>query len=238
MTPGRRTVLAALTAMPVVWRAARIVGQGKPVVYVYVHTDAKSATLEKSLQQRLPELAVTVFGRYRDFEEALDARRPDAVVGSAALLAARNLQPTLQGRRGDKEWEPYVLLSSGTLAGPLNGKVIGVVDLLGRSATQEFAAKLLKTPDIKLKRVTKMEDLLPLLQFAAADGVLVPSAIVKSLTERSRLPLQVRELPDARVGLIAVGVVNLAARDLLVRQFQALDAVTNAALGIERWRVR
>jgi hypothetical protein len=214
-------------------------GDDRPSVYVYVHTDTKSAALEKGLQDKLPSLAVTVFGRFRDFEEAMAAHRPDAVVALAPLLASLNVPVVLQGLRGDHDWEPYVLLSTGTAGeGSLSGKSIGVVDLLGRNGTQEFVAKLLKTPDLKLKRVTKMEDLLPLLQFSAADAVLVSAASVKNVTERSRLVVRVRELPDARVGLLAVGVLTPAVREIVVKIVQGLDAETNRALGVERWRSR
>jgi hypothetical protein len=212
---------------------------GRPTLYVYVHTDAKSASLEKGLQDKLPALEVTVFGRFRDFEEAMGSRKPDGVVAIAPLVASLNVPVVLQGNRGDHDWEPYVLLSPGQpLEGSLSGKMIGVVDLLGRDGTQDFVTKLLKTPDVKLKRVTKMEDLLPLLQFSAADGVLVPAAAVKSVTERSRLPLRVRELPDARVGLAAVGVVNAKTRDVFIKAFQGLDGTTNQSLGVEKWRAR
>jgi hypothetical protein len=211
----------------------------RPALYVYVHTDTKSVTLEKTLQERMPLVTVTVFGRFRDFEEAMTSRRPDAVVALQPLLASQSIAVTLQGFRGDHDWEPYVLLAPAAgLEGPLDSKVIGVVDLLGREGTQQFLTKLLKTPNLKLKRVTKLEDLLPLLQFSAADAVLVPSAAVKGITERSRLTLGVRELPEARVGLPAVGVLNIKVRDLVMKQIQTLDGETNRVLGIERWRGR
>jgi hypothetical protein len=242
MNPGVRYARALLcwlllfTSLP---QAPSSAADGKPTLYVYVHTDAKSASLEKGLQDKLPALEVTVFGRFRDFEEAMGSRKPDGVVAIAPLIASLNVPVALQGNRGNNDWEPYVLLSGGNpLEGSLSGKVIGVVDLLGRDATQDFVTKLLKTPDVKLKRVTKMEDLLPLLQFSAADGVLVPAAAVKSITERSRLPLKVRELPEARVGLLAVGVVNAKVRELVIKQFLSLDGATNQSLGVEKWRAR
>ena len=240
MRRGLRLAGALLGALVAIGLAAPVRGADpRPTLYVYVHTDSKSATLEKTLQERMPALTITVFGRFRDFEEAMTARRPDGVVALQPLLASQNLPVSLQGLRGEHEWEPYVLLSPGpAVEGALNGKVIGVVDLLGRDGTQQFVTRLLKTTDLKLKRVTKMEDLLPLLQFSAADAVLVPAAAVKSVTERSRLPLKVREMPDARVGLPAVGVLNARVRDLMVKQVQGLDGDTNRTLGVEKWRAR
>jgi hypothetical protein len=210
----------------------------RPSLYAYLHTETKSATLARSLQDKLPGLTVTVFGRYRDFEEAMGSRRPDAVIALQPLLGSQNLPVLLQGLRGEHDWEPYVLLATNALDGSLSGKLIGVVDVLGREGTQEFVTKLLKTSDVKLKRVTKMEDLLPLLQFSAADAVLVPAAVVKSVSERSRLPLKVRELPDARVGLPAVGLINARAREVLLREIQALDSDTNHTIGVDRWKSR
>jgi hypothetical protein len=210
----------------------------RPRLYVYLHTEAKSAALERALQDKLPGLAVTAFSRFRDFEEALGTRPPDAVLALAPLLASQNLTPVLQGVRGGQEREPYVLLAPMNLDGSIAGKVIGVVDLLGRDRTQDLVGKLVGTPDVKIKRVTKIEDLLPLLQFAVADAVLVPAEAVKEVTERSRLPLSVRTLPDAYVGLPAIGSLNSKVPPLMMKLLLALDGNTLRSLGIEQWKRR
>jgi hypothetical protein len=206
-------------------------------LFVYLHTAAKSIVVEDALKERLPGLEVTVFSRFTDLEDALNKRHPDAVLGQQPLLASMKIPVALQGLRDNSEREPYVLLSANAdLAGDLSGHTIGVVDLMGRTGTQEFVGRLLKTPDLKFKRVTKMEDLLPLLQFFAAEAILVPAAAVEGLKARSRLPLRVRPLPDALVGLPALGLVNPAAGRRLVGQLQGLDAATNRILGVDRWR--
>ncbi|HXI58723.1 MAG TPA: hypothetical protein VNO55_21800, partial [Polyangia bacterium] len=202
------------------------------------HTESKFAELERVLKGKLPALNVTVFGRFRDFEEAMAARPPDAVMGIGALLVSQSVPPALQGLRGTLDWETYSLLSVGdAVEGSLSGKAIGAVDLLGRAATQGFVANLVGAADIKVKRVTKMEDLLPLLQLGATDGVVAPTAAVRDMTERSRLPLHVHELSAVRVRLPSVGVNNPAARELIVSQFRALDGATNRMLGVDAWRL-
>lgn len=217
---------------------ARAAEASRPVLYVYLHTESKSAMLERALQDEMRAVAVTAFGRFRDFEEAMADRPPDAVMTLGALLSALDVPLVLQGLRANSDSEAYVLISPDTpLEGPLSGKSVGVVDLLGRNGTQDFVAKLLDTPDIKLKRVTKTEDLLPLLQFSAVDAVLVASASVKGIRERSRLRLEVRELP-ARVALPAVGGVKGKGHEQLLRQIQALGPATNRILGVDRWRAR
>jgi hypothetical protein len=138
-----RTLLVFLLALHPL--AAAEAPDTRPLLYAYLHTQAKSAALQKALQDRLPGLSVTVFGRFRDFEEAMTARRPDAVIGLPVLLASRRVSVHLQGLRADREWEPYVLLATGAGADdPLGGKTIGVVDVLGRDGTQELVGKLVK----------------------------------------------------------------------------------------------
>jgi hypothetical protein len=130
----------------------------KPIVHVFLQLDAKSSVVEKTLQQQLPDLGVIVFGRFRDFEESLTSGHPDAVLSIAPVLAGRGATASLQGQRAGKSTEPYVLASvNQPLQGSLAGKTIGVVDLLGRDGTQAFLSGLLKTTDIKIKRVAKIE---------------------------------------------------------------------------------
>jgi hypothetical protein len=119
----------------------------------------------------------------------------------------------------------------------LAGKTIGVVDLLGRDGTQAFVAGLLKEKDLKIKRVAKIEDLLPLLEFSAADGVVLPSSLLARLLERTRLAIKTRELTATPVGLSAVSVLRPAVRDIVLQSFQKLDAPTKRLLGIDAWSV-
>jgi hypothetical protein len=209
----------------------------RPTLYVFLQTDAKATVFEKALQQGLPGLTVTVFGRFRDFEESFAARRPDAVLVLQPLLVAKGLTATLRGVNKGEDGERYVLVSAGApLAGALSNRVIGAVDVLGRKDTHGFVTGLLKTADVKTKLVTKLEDLLSLLQFSAADAVLLPAGAVKTFTERSRLSLYVRDLPDARVGRASVAVLSPAAHATVVQQLQSLNRATNDLMGVDGWR--
>jgi hypothetical protein len=234
--PSLRKLVAAVVLLHGI--AARGDDASRPTLYVYLHTEMKSAALGRLLQEKLPALTVTSFGRYQDFEEALGMRRPEAVLALAPLLASQNLPVLLQGARGGQEREPYVLVSNGELQGPLAGKAIGTVDFLGHEGTRTFVTALLKTTELKLKRVTKSEDLLPLLQFAAVDAVLVPAESVKQLTARSRMPLRVRTLPEAEVGLPGVAVLDPGAVERTIARFMELDADTKRAVGVDQWRRR
>jgi hypothetical protein len=216
-----------------------VMAQGnKPVVNVFLQLDAKSSVVEKILQEQLPDLTITVFGRYRDFEEGLSSGHPDAILSITPVLVQQGKTPSLQGQRGGKSSESYVLASvNQPLEGSLAGQTIGVVDLLGRDGTQTFLNSLLKEKDLKVKRVAKIEDLLPLLEFSAADGVVLPSSMSNRLLERTRLAIKTRELTSTPVGLSAVAVLNPSVRDVVVKSFQKLDAPTKRLLGIDAWSV-
>ncbi len=215
-----------------------------PAVFVFLQVDVKSSALEQALQKELPGLTVTVFGRLRDFQDAVATKNPDGIVAIAPLLELAQVKPALQGVRGGKEWEPYMLVMGASAGGDdsrkasLAGKTVGIVDLLGRDATQAFAASALGTSDVKVKRVAKIEDLLPLLEFSAADAVLIPSSAVKRFTERTRLAMTVRELPNARVGLPAVAVRNEKTRATILRAIQKIGADTRSLLGVDNWTGR
>ena len=212
---------------------------GKPAVHVFLQADAKSAALEKILQQQLPSLGVTVFSRYRDLEDASASAKPDALVAIAPVLQQRGKKPVLQGMRGGKDLESYLLVSVGNvLDGPLSGKTIGAVDMMGRDGTQSFVAALLKTNDVKVKRVAKTEDLLPLLEFSGADGILIPSSAMARLSERTTLAIKSKEAPGGPVGLPAFAIFNDANKDAITKAFSALDAATKKILGIDAWSVR
>ena len=180
-----------------------------------------------------------MFGRFRDFEEGLSNGHPDAVLSITPVLEQRGKTALLQGQRGGRSAEPYVLASvNQPLNGSLAGKTIGVVDLLGRDGTQTFLNGLLKTTDIKIKRVAKIEDLLPLLEFSAADGIVLPSSMLGRLLERTRLVIKTKQLPGGPVGLPAVAVLNPSVRELVVRSFRDLDVPTKRLLGIDSWSVQ
>jgi hypothetical protein len=209
------------------------------VVHVFLPIDVKTNVVEKALQEKMPSLQVTVFGRFRDFEDGITNGKPDAVLSIRPVLEQHGKQVTLQGQRGGKGQEPYVIASINTvLVGALVGKTIGVVDFLGREQTQSFLGGLLMTRELKVKRVAKVEDLLPLLEFSAADGIVLPAVMLTRMMERTRLSLKSREVPGGMVGLPAVAILNPLMKDVVAKVFKEMDSETKTLLGIDAWSVR
>src|SRR5262245_31936306 len=66
--------------------SAEVTAAGRPTLYVFLQLDVKSSVLEKTLQAQLGDLGVTVFGRFRDFQDAVAGRRPDGMVAIPPLF--------------------------------------------------------------------------------------------------------------------------------------------------------
>src|SRR4051812_20848522 len=80
----------------------------RPKLYVFLLTGVKSAVLETALQAKLPGLTVTVFSRFRDFQEAMTSNRPDALLAFQPALDAQKATPVLRGLNKGQDFEKFV----------------------------------------------------------------------------------------------------------------------------------
>jgi hypothetical protein len=208
--------------------------EGGITLFVFVPLDVPARTLEKKLGASLPGVTITVFGRYKDFENAVERDHPDAVLSLRPVLELRKLTPVLQASTGGKASETYVAMTVGDTGG-LAGKTLGAVDLMGRKDTTSFYARLLAMPDLKLTWVTKTEDLLPLLQFQTAQAVLLPQRSAAALRSKSQLDLRTAGLPSIEVGLPALAVTGPGGA--VVREaVRKLPRDLNLMIGVDQWR--
>lgn len=199
---------------------------------VFLHVALKQRAFQNELQAALPQLAVTAVGRLADFERGLRDGQ-DAVLSLPLLLAQHGLTPRLQGRRAGAAEERYSLVGTSAAPDPIRVSAVGALDLLGREATTSFVHGLLGTRP-KVERVTKIEDLLPLLQMQRVDAILLPSRQVPELQAASRLTLAQREL-GGLVKLPAVAVVGSQGADALA-QVTKLPLKVSRMLGVDEWR--
>lgn len=199
---------------------------------VYLHVAVKQRAFQSLLSAGLPGVTTTAVGRTADFERALQDA-PDAVLSLPVVLAANGLSAALRGfARGSTE-ERYALVGAGSP--PEAGKVasVGALDLLGRDGTNRFVRRLVGQ-QARVERVTKIEDLLPLLQVQRVEAVLLPARLVADLRAASRLALAGRDL-DQTVALPAAassgagGAAVLAALGKMPKDLSKL-------LGVDEWR--
>jgi hypothetical protein len=188
-------------------------------------------SFQKLLAQALPGTQVVAFGRHRDFETAL-ADGPDGVLTLEPILRAKQLRPSVLGNNTTGSTERYALISVGQAVDPAAVTSVGAVDILGRQGMREFVASLLGASP-KIESVTKVEDLLPLLQIASVDAVLAPERLVRSLQAKSKLDLHATRAPGA-VGLPALSVMT-AAGAVLARDIKRLGPQVSEEMGVTRW---
>jgi hypothetical protein len=199
---------------------------------VFLHIAVKQRAFQSELQAALPGTAVTAVGRVADFDRAL-AQGPDAVLTLPVVLAARSLKPRLQGLRRGVGDEKYTLVAADSAPDPRRVSAVGALDLLGREGTNAFVHGLLGAKP-KVERVTKFEDLLPLLQMQRVEALLLPARLLPDLRASSRMNLAPQELPTA-VGLPAVASLTAAGVEIATAVGR-LPSTLAAALGVDSWR--
>jgi hypothetical protein len=167
-----------------------------------------------------------------DFDRAL-AQGQDAVLTLPLVLAARGLTPRLRGQRQGSPDEKYCLVGADAAPDPMRVAAVGALDLLGREGTNSFVQGLVGAKP-KVERVTKVEDLLPLLQMQRVEAILLPARLFSDLKAASRMNLAQRELSGV-VGLPALASLTPSGADVALA-VSGLPAALVRALGVDGWR--
>lgn len=167
-----------------------VIGVSAENLYVYYPSTMKSNVVQQKMQSASSDVTVTVFGKYRDFQMKAAMDSPDAVLAKKeGIVDLAGYTVSVNAHRNGSKNEKYVLLSVDNAIDPVSitpQTVIGVVDFNRRNVMNDFVASLLgKLP--KVKHVTKVEDLLPLLTFQMAQGVVVPESDVEFFKKKSNL---------------------------------------------------
>lgn len=199
---------------------------------VFLHVAVKQRALQTELEGALPHIAVTAVGRVGDFDRAIKDGQ-DAVLTLPLVLAAHGLALALRGLRGGSPDEKYALVGADAPPDPARVAAVGVLDMLGREGMNTFVHGLLGgTP--KVERVTKVEDLLPLLQMQRVQAVLLPARLFPEVKAASRMNLARNDLP-AGVGLPALAVVGSGGPEVLAA-VKKMPAAAARTLGVDQWR--
>jgi hypothetical protein len=222
-------------ALGVALGAALVAGSARAAggrLLVYLHIAVKQRAFQNLLQAGLPGITTTTVGRIGDFERFL-AQGQDAVLTLPLVLGAQKLTASLRGHRGGSSEETYALVGAGGPPDPKRVTAVGALDILGRDGTNGFVRRMLGR-DTRVDRVTKVEDLLPLLQMQRVEAVLLPTRLFAELQATSRLPLVQREL-DPKVGLPAAASVGPAGPSV-ISAVGRLPRDVSRLLGVDEWR--
>lgn len=219
---------ACLFAAPLTWAES---------LFVFVPSEVRANIMQENITKFCPGVDTTVFGRAKDFRQQVKTNPPNAILTLLPVIERNNgFNTIMKGTKNGLEEEDYVLVSVGNPIdlGAIKNKKIGVVDLLGRKPMNEFVGQLLQT-DVKVKRVTKVEDLLPLLTFGSVDGIFVSESLFTQLKSKSNQNLVATRV-NVKVGLVSAALNNDAAKDKVVSCISRFDAGLNGILGVEKWR--
>ncbi|WP_234023475.1 hypothetical protein [Sorangium cellulosum] len=205
-------------------------------LYVYAVTPLRARALEQKIEESMPGVDVTVFGKLSDFKTALEANPPDAALSPRPVLTSLNRTADLQGMRAGTDAEQYLLVSTRPLSKEMLSSLrYGMVDLVERKSLPRFVAGLLGVNDApEVQRVTKIEDLLQLLQFQTADAVLLPERFRSDFESKSKMTFTILSLSTAKVGL--VGVTFLSERHSIENAIRKLPKHVLADLGVDEWK--
>jgi hypothetical protein len=229
--PSGDSIAKALAALAGVLLVGRGAQAAERRLLVFLHVAVKQRALQSELQASLPGVTVTTVGRPADFDRALRDNQ-DAVLALPVVLAARGLQPKLRGRREGSADEKYSLIGVDVPPDPSRVSAVGALDILGREGTNAFVHGIVASRP-RVERVTKIEDLLPLLQMQRTSAILLPSRLFAEIKAASRLNLAQREL-SAAVGLPAVASVGPAGGEVLAAVSKLPLRITKP-LGVEEW---
>ncbi len=180
----------------------------------------------------MPGIDVTAVGRVADFERELK-RGADGVLTLPVVLDGQGLSPSLKGSRGGMEREAYVLVGADKTPEPASVSSVGALDILGRSGTTAFVQRLVGGHP-RVVRVTKLEDLLPLLQMQRAEAILLPARLKGTLATASRLKLADHEISEA-VGLAALATPGWGG-GAVAHALRVLPTETSKLFGVDTWR--
>jgi hypothetical protein len=203
-----------------------------PRLLVFLHLALKQRALQGELQAALQGMAVTTVGRIGDVDRALREGQ-DAILTLPPVLRARSLTGALQGVVAGVPDEPYALVGVNSVPSLATLASVGALDLLGREGTVSFVGELIGR-ETKVERVSKVEDLLPLLQMQRVEAIVVAQRLVDDLREMSRMNLTLLPL-EKRVGLPAVAALGPLGKDA-VSAIARLPGSASQLLGVDAWR--
>jgi hypothetical protein len=205
-------------------------------VYVFAVLDLRPHVLEKMLEAAMPGVDVTVFGRVGDFSRALVDAPPDAALALAPVLTTFGLRPELQGSLAGSPVEDYLVLSEVEIQPSQLGSLpIGCIDLVGRKKLPAFVASVLAlSNEPEVMRVTKVEDLLQLLQFQRVRAILVGQRFLPELQARTKMKFNVLRVPSAKVLRMAMAFPGN--RRAVEGPLRSLPQDLIERLGVDAWQ--
>ncbi len=206
-------------------------------LYVFYPTDVRPKSLQGKINAICPEIKTVAFGRVFDFYRQIDHIPPNAILSLNPVVTRKQPKETnLKGGKNGQYEEEYLLVSLDKAVNieELSKLKIGVLDILGRKPMKRFMNDLFESK-VKIKRVIKTEDFLPLLTFQLADAIFVSKSTFNKLQSKSKQNL-IATQTGIYIGLAMTGIYHQTNNEI-THCIQKFDEQTNALLGVDHWEV-
>ncbi len=197
-------------------------------------------SIQQKLTQLKPNYKIIVFGNYADFIESSIDDAPDAIITKPNLLKIfKGYTKVLSGLKNGKETEPYVLLSINKKIdiSQNSTKTVGVLNFLNRKDMDTLFIRYFKALP-KIKRVMKVEDLLPLLTFRMVNAILISQNQVDYFKEKSNMNFIVSELPGFRIGIVMLAVKKSENSPQIINWVVDFDKDLLSTFGVDKWKIK
>ncbi len=211
---------------------------GAETLYVFFPSVMSATSIQKKLSKAWTGIEIMVFGRFRDFEDRVSKDVPDAVLAKLPVIERiGGYAIALRGSRGESTEESYVFLTLDKQndVNHLSGKSVGVIDILGRKGMNMFVGKFLN-PAPKLRRVSKVDDLLQMLTFKIVAGILTPDIYVSYYKKISNLDFVITPMPNMKTGILALGVKQGKEAPLILAALGDSEKQYMELLEVEQWK--
>ena len=209
----------------------------RPKMYVYV--PAGGDGLRRGFRRHLVNVDIEVFSSEAGLKTRAAQVPPDVVVGSPSLLQSLGWAAQLSTEGGGSATAMAYLVSKSEplVRAKWAQSTVGIVSAKPRADAARSVQRQLGLPrPPKIRKVSKTDDLLPLLQFDMVDAVLVDAQRLPRLKNRTKLSLATQEVSGAKpIGRLAAGFSNAASRDEIEQKLLGLKESARAEMGTGKW---
>jgi hypothetical protein len=212
----------------------------REILYVFYPSTLDPQSMQDKMTDVIRGMNITAFGRYDDFITKVHTEPPDAVITKTALIHDQlgDYEVSLNGERNGTTEERNVVLSINkqfSIDSVDNETVIGVIDILGRTGMKSFLKQLFPV-EPKLKRVSRVGDLLPIVTLDVAAGIMIEDVFVDYFKSTSQLQFSVTRLTGVKNGIVAFAVKKNGNAPKTLAGLKRNDKVICDLFHIEKWK--
>lgn len=206
-------------------------------IYIFKPSNEKATTVQEVIQGSCKDVNIIVFGRVKDFLKQVEAKKPSGIVSLLPVVKHHgDYNVVSKGSLDGATHDNYVLVSIDIPVdiAQIDTMKLGVIDILGRKGMTTYISDLFGKK-IAIKRVTKTEDLAPLLTFKAVDALLITQTVFDTLKQSSELNF-VSTKTELTIGLSTVATIQDDAKEAIEKCVSELPPEANTILGVQSWK--